>query len=113
MTGNRLFLPRDCRPSGKRDFSFEPDLGPSGVVSDKIGHDVSDDVYEFLERLGFDVQTGDVGREDVITVLGFVEADGDDKAHRHGHGGGIPFSAPLILQRFARPREGVGAVRQG
>jgi len=63
------------------NFSLEFYLRPRRVIADEVRCKVLGNFDEFLERVRFDIQTGNVRRNNVITMLSFIEADNDGKAH--------------------------------
>ena len=98
---------RDFRPSGERDFSFEFDFGSGGMIADKVGDDILDDLDEFLECVRLDIEAGNVRGYDVVTARGFVIADSYDVAH-DSHLGAGDFGQRPASQTDALPIHKMG-----
>ena len=68
--------------SGERDFSLELDFCPCRPIADEVGREIFGHFDELFEGRRFDMQSGDVGVENVVAMFRFVVANEDGEARR-------------------------------
>src|SRR3954453_9702711 len=67
---------KDCVRSDREfDFAFEADFRSGCLVAHEVGGHLADCLDEVFERFRLDVQAGNIGRQNIVGMIGFVEAD--------------------------------------